>query len=433
MILKEIYSRSSQVFAVSLFTLLLVTSSWAASIEEVLHVFQGTPGTYPTFGVISDAAGNLYGTTTQGGHAAACGSDSGCGIIFKLTPNSTGWSYSVLYVFKGGQDGASPIGSLVFDGAGNLYGATATGGDSKSCVGGCGTVFELTPTSSGGWTESVLYRFQGASDGEAPAAGVVFDDAGNLYGTTGNGGTGCRFSCGTVYELSPSSGGGWREQILYNFQGANGNTDAAYPDSGLIFDASGSLYGTSAGGGAGPCSGSLGGCGTVFELAPKSGGGWTESVLYRFQGSQDGQAPFGVVLDPSGNLYGSTTLGGSKSDCGTVFELTPQSGAGWHETILRRFRCDKAGGYPDGVIRDPAGNIYGSTLGLDVVTDGTVFELSLSSGKWTLNVLRRFTGSKGGNRPSVPSLDSTSTHLFGTTFYEGANFSGFGVVFEITP
>jgi len=431
MTLKESHSRLSQIVAVSLLTLLLVSSSWAADLEKVLHVFQATPGKYPMSGVISDVAGNLYGTTTEGGHAAACGGGIGCGIVYKLTPNSTGWSYSVLHVFKGGQDGSYPLGSLVFDTAGDLYGTTVSGGgNSKSCTDGCGTVFELTPTSGGGWTESTIYRFQGGNDAAAPLGGVVFDGNGNLYGATADGGTDC--GCGTVFELSPGSER-WTEQILYRFQGGYDNTDAAYPNSGLIFDASGNLYGTSEGGGEGPCSGSLGGCGTVFEMSPKSGGGWTESVLYRFQGYRDGQDPFGVVLDPSGNLYGSTTLGGSKSDCGTVFELTPQSGGNWNETILHRFRCDKAGGYPDGVILDPAGNIYGSTMGLGVVTEGTVFKLSLSSGKWTLNVLHRFTRSTGGNRPSVPSLDSTATHLFGTTYYEGANDSGFGVVFEITP
>ena len=161
-------SALGRVSAVSALTLLLVASGWAAQREKVLHGFLGEPGKYPASGLISDTAGNLYGTTSEGGHAPACGTNSGCGIVFKLAPSSTGWTYSVLYVFRGGQDGAFPVGSLTSDAAGDLYGATAAGGSAQSCAGGCGTAFELTPTSSIGWAEKVLYRFQAGSDGAGP-------------------------------------------------------------------------------------------------------------------------------------------------------------------------------------------------------------------------------------------------------------------------
>jgi uncharacterized repeat protein (TIGR03803 family) len=430
---KEIHSRSIQVLALSMFTLLLVSSSWAADHEKVLHVFQGRPGKYPDSGLIFDAAGNLYGTTSLGGHASACGTDSGCGIVFELTPNSSGWTYSVLHIFQGGQDGAHPVGSLVSDTAGNLYGATAAGGDAQSCAGGCGTVFELTPSGEK-WTESVLYSFQGGGDAEVPAGGMVFDNAGNLYGATINGGTGCNFSCGTVFELSPGSGSGWTEKILYNFKGVLGNPDAAYPDTGLTIDALGNLYGGSRGGGAGPCGGSDGGCGTIFEVSPGSGGEWTESVLHRFQGS-DGQSPSGVVFDQTGDLYGATGLGGSKSDCGTVFELMPQSSGKWTQSILERFTCNRDGGYPDGIVLDSADNIYGATLGANIY-DGTIFKLALlSGGGRKFDLLYTFTDNRDGGWPNGVIIDSTSSHLFGTTFYggRGSGTSGLGVVFEVTP
>jgi uncharacterized repeat protein (TIGR03803 family) len=431
---EEICSRLSRATAVSLLTLLLAASAAAAGHDKVLHTFLGKPGKHPYSSLISDLAGNLYGTTSEGGSRACTGGDGGCGVAFKLTPGATGWSYSVLYVFKGGRDGVDPNGSLIFDASGNLYGTTASGGGSQSCAsGGCGTVFELSPTSGSGWTESVLYRFQGEGDGQSPQGGVVFDRAGNLYGATVNGGTGCNFSCGTVFELSPVSGGGWIETILYNFQGADGNPDGAYPEAGVTIDASGNLYGTTTGGGAGPCAVN-GGCGTVFEVSPGSSG-WTESVLHRFRGGADGQGSYGsVASDSSGNLYG-TTLGGNAS-CGTVFELTP-SGGHWRETVLHRFACGRDGGVPStGVTFDAASNIYGTTQTAGVGY-GTIYKLASNpGGKRKFSVLHSFTGAKDGATPEGSLIfDPIASQLFGTAYYGGdaPNFSGFGVVFEITP
>jgi uncharacterized repeat protein (TIGR03803 family) len=411
--------------AAFLATLLLTSNAGARTSEKVLHIFQGTPGKNPASSLIFDAAGNLYGTTTEGGSSSCTGGNGGCGLVFKLTPTSTGWGYSVIYRFRGGRDGVNPFGSLIFDAAGNLYGTTAFGGGSTNCAsGGCGTVFELSPNSGGGWSESVLYRFRGGHDGEVPSGGVVFDSSGNIYGATVNGGTGCAFSCGTVFQVSPAAGG-WTENILYNFQGTNENPDGAYPQSGVTIDASGNLYGTTFEGG------SQGG-GTVFEISP-NGGAWTESILYSFRGRKDGQLPYGnVVFDAAGNLWGTTSAGGGTTQsCGTAFELTPTSGV-WTESIRHRFTCGKDGGVPaTGVTIDATGNIYGTTQTAGDGGSGTIFRLATVSGKWRLNVLRSFSGDGKGATPEARLiLDATGDHLYGTTMYGG---SGYGVVFEITP
>ncbi len=186
-------------------------------------------------------------------------------------------------------------------------------------------MFELTPTGGGGWTERVLYSFGNTPDGAIPVVGLIFDATGNLYGATTEGGT---HGDGTVFELTPTGGGGWTERVLYSF----GNTpDGAYANAVLIFDGAGNLYGTTELGGAnGPY-------GTVFELTPTAGGGWTEKVLHSFANGTDGARPLAsVIFDAAGNLYGTTTEGGTNRD-GTVFELTPTAGGGWTETLLHSF------------------------------------------------------------------------------------------------
>src|ERR1700690_2745696 len=294
------------IIAVTLF----VTSTWAAAQETVLHSFNhnGTDGQRPAAGLIFDAAKiNLYGTTNSGG-------TYGYGTVFELTPQSGGgWTERVLYSFclqANCTDGAAPYAGLKFDAAGNLYGTTTAGGTY-----GYGTVFELTPAMGGSWTEQVLYSFcsrTNCTDGAAPYAGLIFDAAGNLYGTTIAGGiyntnSSCTGGCGTVFEMTPA-GGGWTETVLYSFCPAMYCFDGAQPYAGLIFNAAGNLlYGTTYAGGTG------GNGGTVFELTPAVGGGWTEAVLYSFCPENfceyrfDGFNPYaGLVIDAADDLYGTT-------------------------------------------------------------------------------------------------------------------------------
>lgn len=268
----------------------------------------------------------------------------------------------MLYSFTGPPDGAAPgYGDLIFDHAGNIYGTTEGGGSGCGGGHGCGTVYELTP-SGGGWTEKILYNFSGIDgDGATPVSGVIFDDVGNLYGTTsGAGGTG---AAGTVYELSPS-GGGWTETVLYSFHGSDG----AQPFAGLTLDSSGNLYGATTDGGSG-------GGGTVFELIP-SGGNWTLKTLYSFTGNDYCGPVNTLVMDKAGALYGTTTCDGAYG-YGSAFKLTPSAEGEWTRTDLHDF-C--AGGYPcpDGattigsVVFDNNGNLYGTaadggTQGVGVV------------------------------------------------------------------
>ena len=327
--------------------------------EKVLFSFNGTDGSGPTADLIFDAAGNLYGT--------AGGGEYGAGTVFELTPTAGGgWTETVLHNFGNGTDGAYPSGGLVFDAAGNLYGTTPDGG-TYSCFGGggCGTVFELTPAAGGSWTEQVLHNFNGVTDGYQPVAGLIFDAAGNLYGTTAGGGPG-----GTVFELTPTGDGNWTEEVLHTF---GIGTDGAVPTAALVFDAAGNLYGTTYHGGTNN-SCVYTGCGTVFELT-YSGGTWWYQVLHNFGSGSDGYWPqANLIVDAAGNLYSTTFQGGTHGE-GTVFEVTPGSGGRWTEQVLHSFN-GADGYWPwAGLIFDAAGNLYGTTNRGGAYEAGTIFEL----------------------------------------------------------
>jgi len=288
---------------------------------KVLNNFHNTKdGDGPFAGVIFDASGNLYGTTFVGGNEN-CNEGFGCGTVFELMPGANGkWTKTVLHRFDG-TNGYRPFAGLAFDGAGRLYGTTHNGGTKSGCDfnEGCGTVFQLTPGAGGKWTEAVVHRFGKGNDGANPYAAVIFDAAGNLYGTTYYGG----YGSGTVFELTPGAENHWTEKVLYSFCSVAGCPDGANPVGGLIFDAAGNLYGTTL----------LGGTyasGIVFKLTPGANGKWTQNVLHSFGEGKDGVNPAGgLIFDAAGNLYGTTQVGGAYCTanggygCGTVFEITP--------------------------------------------------------------------------------------------------------------
>jgi uncharacterized repeat protein (TIGR03803 family) len=350
----------------------LIPQSNGSWREKVLHSFTGgLDGGIPLATLVADEIGNLYGTARQGGNDDA-------GVVFKLAPNQDGsWTESVLYSFTGGADGYTPFAGIIFDQAGNLYGTTLQGGSSSACIGGCGTVFKLTAKSDGSWTESILYSFcslDGCRDGAYPfIASLIFDQTGNLYGTTEYGGNHrslCENNgCGVVFQLSPSPDGSWKETVLHRFCSSSSCGDGVYPLDSLIFDRIGNLYGTAEFGGAA-------GGGVVFELIPNKDGSWREKVLHSFAGRSEGGIPVAnLVADEAGNLYGTAEFGGAAGN-GVVFKLTPNSKGGWHETVLHAFQ-DHPGALPNaGVIFDDAGNLYGTTYGDDNTTFGSVFEIT---------------------------------------------------------
>ena len=392
--------------------------------ETVLYSFTGgADGGNPIGGVAIDSAGNIYGTTSSGGVTGVC-----CGAIFKLDPTG---QEKLLHSFTGANgDGKFPNGGLIQDSVGNIYGTTLQGGVTGGC---CGTVFKVDPAGH----ETVLYSFllanQGNGDGAFPNGGLTLDSAGNLYGTTNGGGlaTGCSY-CGTVFKIDPTG----HETMLYNFTGTNG--DGSYPKSGLIKDSQGNLYGTTYGGGV--YNGCYFGCGTVFKVDPTG----KEMVLHEFTGGSDGGSPnSGLIMDSTGNLYGSNQLYSqpTAANPAIVFKVDPAGQA----SALYTFPVTNGDGAgpTGGLIMDSAGNLYGTTQGggdtrcgdLSSSGCGTVFKLDSSTGHES--VLYSFTGSKGdGATPAGGLVMDAAGNLFGTTQGGGNDqclVIGCGIVFKLDP
>ena len=376
----------------------------AAKGFHVVYTFpNGQAGAAAHAGVIRDGSGNLYGSTFYGGN-----SNLGRGNVFKLAPDGT---ETLLYSFTGGTDGGLPAG-LTMDAAGNLYGTTQQGGVIEGCQGhGCGVVFEI----AAGASETVLYTFTGASDGANPQSGVILDKKGNLYGTTIGGGTD---GFGTVFELTAKG----KEKVLYSFAGG---ADGKSPISGLAADKAGNLFGTTnLGGNDANCNGyGNNGCGTVYEVGPDG----THSVLYVFTGAADGGNPVGGLLsDNAGNLYGTTEVGGLTAGCGgfgcgTVFKLA----AGGALTTLYTFTGGSDGGQPVAtLVSDSGGNLYGTTLFWGQGY-GVVFALAPDG---TESVLHSFTDGDDGAYP-FGSLLKIGKSYYSTT--SGGGAENWGTVFKV--
>jgi uncharacterized repeat protein (TIGR03803 family) len=429
--------------SVALLVAVYLTGSVAmfAQAEKVLHRFEAkSDGDNPLAGLVTDSAGNLYGTASD--------NSTGGGTIFEMSPpaSSGPWTFTTLYTLTG-NDGSLPWAPLLRDSAGNLYGTATSAGAAN-----CGTVFELSPPSVSGdpWIFNLLYSFAGGTDGCYSAAPVIMDSAGNLYGTTENGGkctggSGC--GVGIVFELSPPAvaGGAWTETVLYRF-GSSRRDDGAVSAAGLTLDAHGNLYGTTFYGG-------KNGVGTIFGLQPPSvaGGSWTEHLLYSFDLVAGGGYPgSSLTFDGHGNMYGTTADGPENAGCditycGGVYELSPPAVAGdpWTYNVLWAFTGGSDGSSPyDPVIFDKAGNLYGTTA-FGGVGGGTVFELSPPStagGAWTDTTLYQFTFGLGGTRSWGAVVFGKDGWLYGTTFTDGikrcsTSFGdgGCGTVFALKP
>jgi uncharacterized repeat protein (TIGR03803 family) len=385
---------------------LIVALPARAQKETVLYNFCSQPrcvdGFNPNSSLIFDGKGNLYGTTYNGGFGY------GYGTVFKLSPNdNAGWNETAIYSFCSApscDDGSEPFFSnVVFDNAGNLYGTTALGGAYDY-----GVVFELTPVGTT-WAETVLYSFSNgnfADDGGSPLNGLVIDPAGNLYGTTCAGD-------GTVFELSPSPSG-WVQQILHAPVSRTGHC------VGLARDDSGNLFYI------GPSE--------VFELSPKLHGGFDHRKIHIFTGApQDGSSPMGTLaFDQAGNVYGITSTGGT-SNCGTIYKLNPEKNGKWTENILYSFRCTARNSFGQvaGLVLDAAGNIYGASSEGGSGGWGSAFELvaPVGNGRYREKFLSNF--GKDGWEPSASLILDNAGNLYGTTVMGGS--SDAGIVFKVTP
>lgn len=379
--------------AVALLSTVSATGSAQAQTFARLYSFKGgSDGANPYAGLILDAAGNLDGTTYFGG--------LGSGTVFRVEKSG---KETVLYSFHGESDGANPYAGLIQDGFGNLFGTTLyTGGFGD----GYGTIFKINASGQ----ETVLHKFV-FGDGSRPYGGLALDTAGNLYGTAQLGGTS---DSGTVFELNTKG----KVSVLYSF---TGKADGRNPFAGLVRDAAGNLYGTAPYGGDAQCDGGSG-CGTVFKVT----GIGQQTVLHSFTGgTTDGAVPYaGLIEDAAGNLYGTTYNGGT-FNFGTIFKVDTFG----KETVLHNFGGSPDGAYPNAaLIRDTAGNFYGTTQFGGALGFGAVFKLE-TSGKET--VLYGFPRPANGMMPTAGLVADTAGNLYGTTFAGGAH--NLGVVFKLAP
>jgi uncharacterized repeat protein (TIGR03803 family) len=382
--------------------LFLASASQAAHSQTytVIHNFtaKGSDGGTPFGGPVLDPSGNLYGTTYTGGIY-------GSGSVYRLTPSGASWAYTPLYSFKSGADGVGPaFGSLALGADRALFGTTEGGGE-------FGTDFAICACPG---REVQIHSFGVGTDGAQPIGGVVLDSAGNFYGTTNLGGD---YGNGTVFE-EKRSGRAWTESVLYSFTGGN---DGTSPPAGVTLDSHGNLYGTTSFGGAN-------GDGVVYELS-RSNSGWTQTVLYTFEGSTDGQNPVGgVILDGAGNLYGGTFDGGINGG-GTVYELSPSS-AGWTFTTLYSFTGGYGGPY-NKLTFGSKGSIYGSTNGEGAYGFGSVFQMTPANGSWKFTDLHDFAGGGDGAVLYGSVAVDSAGYVFGTTNEGGSENQG--LVFQIKP
>ena len=406
-----------------------------AQTFQVLHTFTGSPadGSHPFDGVVVDQHGNLYGTA-YGGGIDDNGCYLGCGTMFKLAKHGSGWIYSTIYKFQGPPDGNYPAGAVIGP-DGSLYGATYGGGivNQGSCVldvNGCGTVFRLQPPPTFcanvlcPWDETVLYSFTGENgDAGGPYNGdLLFDYSGNIYGTTEWGGA---YVSGAAYKLAPSQGG-WSESVIYSFD-IYGEQGWGTPQTGLIMDATGNLYGTT-------IYEDNYAYGVTYQLQPGDSG-YTANVLYAFHSGANGALPEALTFDPAGNILG-VTAGGGLYGTGTVYKLVASEG--WNLQTLYSFGATE-GNTNNRLTMDSAGNLYG-TGQICGHGNGCVFKLTPQNGSYVYTDLYDFTGHADGQYPFGPVAIDASGNLYGTTESAGdlnhciQEFgSGCGTVWEITP
>jgi uncharacterized repeat protein (TIGR03803 family) len=396
------------IFAV---VLVLALSAWA-STEKVLRNFDSSDGADPWSNYfISDAKGNLYGATGDGG-------TYGVGVVFELT---LAGKETVLYEFKGqaNKDGAAPHGHLAFDTKGNIYGTTQSGGTNNT-----GTVYELSPKSGGGWKEKVLYNFSasGTADGADPSAGLEIAPDGTMYSTTPDGGA---YGAGVIFSLTKTSKG-WKQTVLHSI---NFPADGGFPYEGLLRDEAGNLYGAAPSGG-------TAGYGVIYRVSHTKKG-WVDTVLYSFtdtNGDGSGLYWIDLISDKAGNIYGATSFGGTNGS-GTVWELVySKSKNTYSESILYEFGASGSGDGNNpygGLAMDTDGNLYGTTLNGGSSNLGAFYKLTKHGKTWKETILHSFLGANDGAEPTGNPYVDAEGRLYGMA--ETGGTSNLGIVYRITP
>jgi len=408
-------------FKTTIFVLLVTAVAAQGQTFAVLHNFTAAEGQGLINGLVADRAGNLYGTASWGGLNNCPSSDPGCGTVFKLSRHGTGWIFNILYSFTGVGDGWWPL-TIAVGPDGSLYGNTIFGG-LVNCNGGwgCGTVFRLQPppttcrSVSCPWIKTTLFQFDTVPYGVSPSQTVTFDQAGNVYGTTGRGAS---YDGGTVWELVHSNGG-WTFNILYNNQLVNGETGL-----GVTFDAAGNLWDAGYGGNNQNCGGYNDEyyCGVIWELTP-SGSGWNQNIVYSFDNTTGGSPSSNLIFDQAGNLYGTVADNGPEGN-GGVFQYNPTTGA---YNLIYAAPGDVNAAYgPMGTpVMDQAGNIYAADPANGADDYGYVFKLTPMDGSWMYTDLHDFTAGSDGSAPYGPLVVDASGNVYGV--------NAGGVIFEITP
>ncbi len=419
--MKSLASRADRFVsrAVLLYASLVCAASAQTAVhsDKILYAFTGgADGGRPYGELLLDAKGNLFGTTSIGGNSGLCNGDTTCGTVFELSPGLSGWTEKTIYSFTGLSDGCCSQAGLIMDRSGNLYGTAEGGGD-----GYCGSVFELTPDSNDGWTETSLYDFKGDSqnDGCSPNGTLTLDVHGNLYGGTYTGGA---QNNGTLFELSPPTqpDGAWSESVLWSFEDTIGfGNVGSTPVGKLVFGSDGGLYGATYNGGSF-------GSGTAFKLTFSSGV-WSANTIFSFSGGDNGCGPNGgVIFDTSGHLYGTTSYCGADNE-GTIFSLTPTIGQ-WTMKVIHTFTGATDGGQSEsGSVMDSKGNLYGTASLGGLFAEGTVFKLAPQNAHWIISAYGFRRGSDGAIPNATPTLGKTV--LYGTTGWGGA--SDMGTVYQI--